>query len=188
MRAWFLNETSVNQKTFTTRDPVTRFSTSGFFYQTTPSGPLTHGFKPFCIWLRIRRDIRLWNRLSGVRGAGKWQLWWPIYLNGDEARATGAIGAVLTFHPEPEPRMPKTGQKSAFSASRHHWLQNSSGQVMHLCTLHTPPLETLYCMTKKFFDIVPWICKRRNNPWLRGLDKSMALFYNQLHRNRYIAR
>jgi hypothetical protein len=28
-----------------------------FFHQTTPSGPLIHELKPFCIWLCIRRDI-----------------------------------------------------------------------------------------------------------------------------------
>jgi hypothetical protein len=29
-----------------------RFSTSGFFHQTTPTGPLTQWLKPICIWLR----------------------------------------------------------------------------------------------------------------------------------------
>jgi hypothetical protein len=33
------------------------FDLRWFFHQTTPSGPLTHGLKPFCIWLRIRGDI-----------------------------------------------------------------------------------------------------------------------------------
>jgi hypothetical protein len=30
-----------------------------FFHQTIPPGPLIHGLEPFCIWLRIREDIRL---------------------------------------------------------------------------------------------------------------------------------
>jgi hypothetical protein len=29
------------------REPATRFSTSGFFHQTTPPWPLRHGLKPF---------------------------------------------------------------------------------------------------------------------------------------------
>jgi hypothetical protein len=41
---------------------VARFSTSGFFHQSTPPRALTHGLKPFRIWLRIRRDNRFESR------------------------------------------------------------------------------------------------------------------------------
>jgi hypothetical protein len=33
-----------------------------FFYQTTPPRPLTHGVKPFSIWISIRRENGLCNR------------------------------------------------------------------------------------------------------------------------------
>jgi hypothetical protein len=33
-----------------------------FFHQTTLSELLIHGLKPFRLWIRVRRDIRLWNR------------------------------------------------------------------------------------------------------------------------------
>jgi hypothetical protein len=46
------------------KGPVTRFSTSVFHKKKTPSGPLTYGGKPYCIWLRICRNIWWWNRLS----------------------------------------------------------------------------------------------------------------------------
>jgi hypothetical protein len=46
------------------RDSVTRFSTSGFFHQSTP--PRAHMLKPFRIWLRIRRNNRHYSSFSGV--------------------------------------------------------------------------------------------------------------------------
>jgi hypothetical protein len=45
------------------RDSVTRFSISGFFHQTIPHRALIQGLKPFRIWIRIRRENRLCNRL-----------------------------------------------------------------------------------------------------------------------------
>jgi hypothetical protein len=39
-------------------DSVTRFSTSGFFHQSTPPRALTHRLRPFRIWFRIRRNNR----------------------------------------------------------------------------------------------------------------------------------
>jgi hypothetical protein len=38
------------------RDSCTRFSTLGFFHQSTPPRALIHGLELFRIWLRIRRD------------------------------------------------------------------------------------------------------------------------------------
>jgi hypothetical protein len=66
------------QRIGTLRDPVTRFSPSGFFHQTTPFGPLTHRLKLFCIWLRIRGDIDYeidFFVVSGVNDtAGHWSV------------------------------------------------------------------------------------------------------------------
>jgi hypothetical protein len=39
-----------------TVDSVTRFSTSGFFHQSTLPRALIHGLKAFRIWPRIRRE------------------------------------------------------------------------------------------------------------------------------------
>jgi hypothetical protein len=39
---------------------------TGLFHQTIPPGPLIHGLKPFCIWVRIREVIRQSRCLSGV--------------------------------------------------------------------------------------------------------------------------
>jgi hypothetical protein len=47
-------------------DSVTRFSISGFFHQSTPPKSLTHGLKPFRIWLHIRRENRHYSSFSGV--------------------------------------------------------------------------------------------------------------------------
>jgi hypothetical protein len=41
---------------------LTRFSTLGFFHQSTPPRALIHGLKPFRIPLRIRRDYWFENR------------------------------------------------------------------------------------------------------------------------------
>ena len=41
------------------RDSSTRFSTSGFFHESTPYGPLIHTLKYFRIWFWIRQDIRI---------------------------------------------------------------------------------------------------------------------------------
>jgi hypothetical protein len=49
---------SEDSESVSERDRVTRFSTSAFFHQTIPSGPLIHGLKPFPIWHRIREVIR----------------------------------------------------------------------------------------------------------------------------------
>jgi hypothetical protein len=39
---------------------------NGFFHQTIPSSALIHALKPFRIWLRIRRENRLYSNFSGV--------------------------------------------------------------------------------------------------------------------------
>jgi hypothetical protein len=52
-----------------------------FFHQTIPPGPLIHGLKPFCIWLRIREDIRLRNR-QFLHQQCQWHRWcqkWSLY-------------------------------------------------------------------------------------------------------------
>jgi hypothetical protein len=38
-------------------DPVTRFLSSGFLHQTTPSRLLSNRLKPFCIWLFVHGNI-----------------------------------------------------------------------------------------------------------------------------------
>jgi hypothetical protein len=46
------------------RDSSTRFSTLGFFHQTIPHRALIHALKPFRIWLRIRRENRLYSNVN----------------------------------------------------------------------------------------------------------------------------
>jgi hypothetical protein len=87
------------------RDPVTRFSTSGFFHQTTPILPLTHGLKPFCIWLRIRRDIRLWNQFFVASGVN------------DTADQGGRSG---TFWLDSDPHSEKSGAGSGLNLTLSH--------------------------------------------------------------------
>jgi hypothetical protein len=48
------------------RNSCTRFSTLGFFHQSTPPVALIQGLKPFCIWLRIRQENRLYSNFSDV--------------------------------------------------------------------------------------------------------------------------
>jgi hypothetical protein len=43
-----------------------RFSTLGFFHQSTPPRALIHGLKPFRIWPNIRRKNRQYSNFSGV--------------------------------------------------------------------------------------------------------------------------
>jgi hypothetical protein len=45
---------------------VKRFSTSGFFHQSTPPRALTHRIKPFRIWLHIRQNNQHYSSFSGV--------------------------------------------------------------------------------------------------------------------------
>ena len=45
---------------------VTRFSTSSFFHDSKPSGPLINRLKYFRIRFRFRRDIRIFKKLCGV--------------------------------------------------------------------------------------------------------------------------
>jgi hypothetical protein len=46
----------------TKRDSCTRFSTLGFFHQSTPYRSLIYALNPLRIWLRISRDIRCKSR------------------------------------------------------------------------------------------------------------------------------
>jgi hypothetical protein len=54
---------------FLERDSVTRFLTLGFFHQSIPPKALIHGLKPFCIWLRFRRENQD-NRLQSLDPIG----------------------------------------------------------------------------------------------------------------------
>jgi hypothetical protein len=53
-------------------------STSGFFHQTIPSGPLIHRLKHFWIWLRIRKVIWQSRWLSSVNDTA--QAAWAVSL------------------------------------------------------------------------------------------------------------
>jgi hypothetical protein len=62
-------------------DSCTRFSTLGFFHQSTPPRALIHGLKLFYIWPNIRRKNRQYSNFSGVNDptetilAGHWPRW-----------------------------------------------------------------------------------------------------------------
>jgi hypothetical protein len=42
------------------------FRHSVFFHQSSPPKDLIQGLKPYCIWLRIRRENRLYSNFIGV--------------------------------------------------------------------------------------------------------------------------
>jgi hypothetical protein len=58
-----------------------RFSTIGFFHQTIPSRALIHGINPFRIWLRIRRENRLYSNFSGVIDTAATEFFLPNFCS-----------------------------------------------------------------------------------------------------------
>jgi hypothetical protein len=60
----FLKIFSAGTASASLKGELHRFSTLGFFSST--PGALIHGLQPFRIWLRIRRENRLYSNFSGV--------------------------------------------------------------------------------------------------------------------------
>jgi hypothetical protein len=71
------------------KDSLTRFSTSGFFHQSIPLGPLIKNLNHFCIWLQIRREIlkfatqrsRLRTMQHSTESIRKFLAWISAFLN-----------------------------------------------------------------------------------------------------------